>query len=294
MTKSNNSKKYISASEFSNLNSEEKIMKMAEGLTVPKGKDENLVLEAIFSKTEKPAVTKTIQFRRYFQAAAAVILLLVGIYSVSIFLSNEKIITGNASQTSVTLPDGSQVSLNAGSKLAWNEKKFNKNRLVTLSGEAYFEIEKGGEFIIKTENGTVEILGTKLNVFSREKEFWVSCLTGKVGVEAGNTSQVILPGEMVELTSNGLEKTALNNVNQTAAWQEGIFYFDDKPLVSIFAEIERQFNVSVQYNGEVKRSITVSFTNKKLEEALDVVCIPMGLKYEVDNKNKVRITENNR
>ena len=294
MKKSYDSRPQITATEFRNMNSEEKIMKMAEGLTVPKGKDENLVLEAIFSKTEKPAVTKTIQFRRYFQAAAAVILLLVGIYSVSIFLSNEKIITGNASQTSVTLPDGSQVSLNAGSKLAWNEKKFNKNRLVTLSGEAYFEIEKGGEFIIKTKNGTVEILGTKLNVFSREKEFWVSCLTGKVGVEAGNTSQVILPGEMVELTSNGLEKTALNNVNQTAAWQEGIFYFDDKPLVSIFDEIERQFDVSIQFEGDVNRSITVSFTNKKLEEALDVVCIPMGLKYEVSKNDKVRITENNR
>jgi len=294
MTKSNDSIKYISASEFSNLNSDEKIMKMAEGLTVPAGKDENMVLEAIFSKNEKPAGTKTIQLRRYFQAAAAVILLLIGIYSVSVIYSNQKIITGFGSQTQITLPDGSLVSLNSGSKLAWNEKKFNRNRLVTLSGEAYFEIKKGGEFMIETENGTVQILGTKLNVFSREKEFWVSCLTGKVGVEADNTSQILLPGEMVELTSNGLEKTALTNVNQTAAWKEGVFYFEDKPLVSIFDEIERQFNVTIQFEGDTKRSITVSFTNKKLEEVLDVVCIPMGLNYEVDNKNKIRITENNR
>ena len=294
MTKSNDSKKYISASEFSNLNSEEKIMKMAEGLTVPEGKDKELVLEAIFSKHEKPAVTKTIQFRVYFQAAAAVILLLIGIYSVSVIYSNQRIKTGFGSQTQITLPDGSLVSLNSGSKLSWNEKKFNSNRLVTLSGEGYFEIKKGGEFRIKTDNGTVQILGTKLNVFSREKEFWVSCLTGKVGVEAGNTSQILLPGEITELTSNGLEKRVLAEVNQTAAWKEGLFYFDDKPLVSIFAEIERQFDVSIQFEGDTKRSITVSFTNKKLEETLDVVCIPMGLKYEVDNKNKVRITENNR
>jgi len=294
MTKRNDSVKYISANEFSNLSSEEKIKKMAEGLTVPKGKDENLVLEAIFSKQEKTAVTKTVQLRRYFQAAAALILLLVGFYSVSTFLSNEKMITGNASQTSLTLPDGSLVSLNSGSKLVWNEKKFNKNRLVTLSGEAYFEIKKGGEFIIKTENGNVQILGTQLNVFSREKEFWVSCLTGKVGVENENSSQILLPGEMAELTSQGLEKRVVTEVNQTAAWKEGVFYFDDKPLVSIFDEIERQFDVSIQFEGDTKRSITVSFTNKKLEETLDVVCIPMGLKYEVDNKNNVRITENNR
>jgi ferric-dicitrate binding protein FerR (iron transport regulator) len=294
MTKSNDSIKYITASEFRNMNPEEKIMKMAEGLTVPEGKDQNLVLDAIFAKHEKPAVTKTIQLRRYFQVAAAVILLLVGIYSVSVIYSNQRINTGFGSQTQITLPDGSLVSLNAGSKLIWNEKKFNQNRLVTLSGEGYFEIKKGGEFIIKTDNGTVQILGTELNVFSREKEFWVSCLTGKVGVEADNSSQILLPGEMAELTSQGLEKRVLTEVNQTAAWKEGVFYFEDKPLVSIFDEIERQFDVSIQFEGNTKRSITASFTNKKLEEALDVVCIPMGLKYEVDNKNKVRITENNR
>jgi ferric-dicitrate binding protein FerR (iron transport regulator) len=292
MTKSYDSKRQITATEFRNMNQEEKIMKMAEGLTVPQGRDENLVLEAIFSQTEKPAVTKTIQFRRYFQAAAAVILLLIGIYSVSVIYSNQRMSTGFGNQTQITLPDGSLVSLNSGSKLVWNEKKFNRNRLVTLSGEAYFEIEKGGEFIIQTENGTVEILGTKLNVFSREKEFWVSCLTGKVGVETENSNQILLPGEIVELTSQGLEKRVLTEVNQTAAWKEGMFYFEDKPLVSIFAEIERQFDVSIQFEGDVNRSITVSFTNNKLEEVLDVVCIPMGLKYEVAKNNKVRIFEN--
>jgi len=292
MIKSYDSKRQITATEFRNMNQEEKIMKMAEGLTVPQGKDENLVLEAIFSQTEKPAVTKTIQFRRYFQAAAAVLLLLIGIYSVSVIYSNQRMSTGFGNQTQITLPDGSLVSLNSGSKLVWNEKKFNRNRLVTLSGEAYFEIEKGGEFIIQTENGTVEILGTKLNVFSREKEFWVSCLTGKVGVETENSNQILLPGEIVELTSQGLEKRVLTEVNQTAAWKEGMFYFEDKPLVSIFAEIERQFDVSIQFEGDVNRSITVSFTNNKLEEVLDVVCIPMGLKYEVAKNNKVRIFEN--
>lgn len=292
MTKSYDSKRQITATEFRNMNQEEKIMKMAEGLTVPQGKDENLVLEAIFSQTEKPAVTKTIQFRRYFQAAAAVLLLLIGIYSVSVIYSNQRMSTGFGNQTQITLPDGSLVSLNSGSKLVWNEKKFNRKRLVTLSGEAYFEIEKGGEFIIQTENGTVEILGTKLNVFTREKEFWVSCLTGKVGVETENSNQILLPGEIVELTSQGLEKRVLTEVNQTAAWKEGMFYFEDKPLVSIFAEIERQFDVSIQFEGDVNRSITVSFTNNKLEEVLDVVCIPMGLKYEVAKNNKVRIFEN--
>lgn len=294
MTKMNNSKKYPSHSEFSSLGLEDKIMRMAENLEVPSRKDQNQVLEAIFAKEETRKPARTITLPRMLQAAAAVFLLLIGFYSVSVLYSKEKVLTGFGSQTSLTLPDGSQVTLNAGSKISWNDRNFEENRNVKIEGEVYFEVQKGSPFSIKTNNGIVRILGTQLNVFSRGNEFNVSCITGKVAVEAQNSEVVLNPGEKAELTASGLAKISLPVVSQTAAWKEGLFYFDDKPLVSIFAEIERQFNVKVQYNGDAKRSITVSFTNKKLEEALDVVCIPMGLKYEVDNQNKVRITENNR
>lgn len=294
MTKMNNSTKYPSHSEFNSLGLEDKIMRMAENLEVPPGKDPNQVLEAIFAKEETNKPARIFTLPRMLQAVAAVFLLLVGIYSVSVLYSTEKVKTGFGSQTNLTLPDGSQVSLNAGSKISWNDRNFNDKRQVKIEGEVYFEVQKGTPFSIKTNNGTVQILGTQLNVFSRGNEFNVSCITGKVAVVAQNSEVILNPGEKAELTASGLTKISLPAVSQTAAWKEGVFYFDDKPLVSIFAEIERQFNVQVQYNGDVKRSITVSFTNKKLEEALDVVCIPMGLKYEVENQNKVRITEINR
>ncbi len=294
MTKMNNSTKYPSHSEFNSLGLEDKIMRMAENLEVPPGKDPNQVLEAIFAKEETRKPARIFTLPRILQAVAAVFLLLVGFYSVSVLYSTEKVKTGFGNQTNLTLPDGSQVSLNAGSKISWNDRNFKDKRQVKIEGEVYFEVQKGTPFSIKTNNGTVRILGTQLNVFSRGNEFNVSCITGKVAVAVQNSEVILNPGEKAELTASGLTKISLPAVSQTAAWKEGVFYFDDKPLVSIFAEIERQFNVSVQYTGDVKRSITVSFTNNKLEEALDVVCIPMGLKYEVENQNKVRITEINR
>ena len=290
----NNSEKHNSNPEFPSLDTTSKIMRLAEDLKVPPGKDPSQVLEAILSGEKSVTPVRTIRLPKMVLAAAAVFLLLIGFYSVSVVFSTEKVSTGLASQTNITLPDGSQVSLNAGSKISWNERKFTASRQVKLEGEVYFDVQKGNPFSIKTQNGEVRILGTQLNVFSRNNEFWVSCITGKVVVSAQNTEVILSPGEMAELTGNGLVKKLVSNIEKTASWKEGIFYFEDKPLVSIFGEIERQFNVSVQYNGDTNRSITVSFTNKKLEEALDVICIPMGLKYEVDNKNKVRITENNR
>ncbi len=281
----------ITPTEFSKMSSEEKIMKMAGGLQTPPGKPKAEVLDSILNKIEKPASTKTRRLNWVAGAAAATIVLLLSIYSLNSYLSTNTVKTKFAEQTTISLPDGSMVVLNAGSKINWSDKNFSTERVVTLRGEAYFNVKKGNKFTIKTKNGLVEVLGTQLNVFSRDKSFWASCVTGKVRVSANNRQQLILPGDVAELTPNGLVKTHKNNIGKTISWKEGVFHFEDKPLVSIFAELERQFNVSIEYEKEKERRITVTFSNKKLNEALDIVCIPMGLKYEVDKNQKVRIFE---
>ncbi len=279
----------ITPNEFKKMSSEEKILRFASDLIPPAGKPEDEVLDSLLNKIEQSSRTKTFKLKRFVQAAAAVVILLLSIYSVNSYLSNKTVKTQFAEQTKVTLPDGTEVTLNADSKIIWNSRHFAKKRLLTLNGEAYFNVKKGDEFIIKTKLGKVEILGTQLNVFSRNNTFWVSCISGKVRVTANNEQQIILPGDIAQLTPNGLIKTSKNNIEQTTSWKQGVFYFEDVPLISIFAEIERQFNVSIEYEKLEKRLITVSFSNKKLSETLDIVCIPMGLNYEVDNNQQVRI-----
>jgi len=286
-----NKSKNITPTEFEKMSSEEKIMKMAGGFQTPPGKPNSEVLDSILNKIKKTTPTKTKRLNWFAGAAAAVIVLLLSIYSLNSYLSTKTVKTKYAEQTSVSLPDGSSVVLNAGSKVSWSDKKFDTERLVTLQGEAYFNVKKGNKFTIKTKNGLVEVLGTQLNVFSRNNSFWTSCITGRVRVSTNNQQQLILPGDVAELTVNGLIKTHKNNIEKTISWKEGIFHFEDKPLVSIFAELERQFDVSIEYENRKERRITVSFSNKKLNEALDIVCIPMGLKHEVDKNQKVRIFE---
>ena len=281
----------ITPEEFSKMNSEEKIMKITEGMVPPSGKPEHQVLDSLLSKIENVNPTKTIRFTKYFQAAAAVILAVIGMYTMSSIFSKEKIATKFAQQSEITLPDSSHVKLNAFSNIIWSRKHFAKTRLITLNGEAFFDVKKGNKFTIETNNGTIEILGTQLNVFSRNDEFRVSCITGKVRVSSNNQQQIILPGEIAELTPLGLIKTNKNNIKQTISWTKGEFYFEDKPLVSIFAELERQFDVSISFENKEERLITVGFSNNNLKEALDIVCIPMGLNYEVQKNKKVRIYE---
>ncbi len=292
MQQRNDSEKYnINPAEFNKMDSGERIMKMAEGLLLPPGKPEQQVLDALLAKIDESEPVKVIRLSKYLQAAAAVLVFLIGFYTVSTVFSKDKVTTQLAETTEFSLPDGSNVILNADSKITWSGKKFLAARELTLKGEAYFDVEKGSKFTIHTPNGNVEILGTQLNVYSRNNEFWVSCISGKVKVTSNGSEQIITPGEIARLTDSGLLKNSENNINQTISWQHGEFYFEDKPLVSIFDELERQFNVSVNFKSNKERTITVSFTNKNLQEALDVICIPMGLSYEIQNKGKVKIFE---
>lgn len=285
------SKYNITPFKFNKLSSEEKILKMASILTPPRGKSEDEVLDSLLAKIDQPTSTKTIPLKQFIQTAAAIVILILSIYSVHSFLIVETVKTKFAEQTKINLPDGTEVKLNAGSKLVWNNKQFTRNRELTLKGEAYFDVKKGNEFIIKTKKGRVEILGTRLNVFSRGNDFRVSCISGKVRVLANNQQRIITPGELVELTADGLMKSSSATIDNTISWKDGIFHFEDTPLSAIFAELERQFNVSVKIEGNSNRLATVDFSNENLIETLDVVCIPMELSYEIKNNKKIIISE---
>ncbi|MBT3385431.1 MAG: DUF4974 domain-containing protein [Prolixibacteraceae bacterium] len=280
----------ITPEEFNKMNSEEKIMKMAGAFIPPSGTSKSDALNIVLKRTDKINHSRIINLKRIIQIAATVIFV-IGTYAIINGLSKDRITTNFAEQKEINLPDGSEVRLNAISKIIWSRKHFAKKRLIALQGEAFFNVEKGTPFTITTKNGTVDILGTQLNVFSRENEFWVSCISGKVRVNTGQQQHILLPGEMAELTPNGLIKLAKNNIEKTAYWKQGIFYFEDKPLVSIFEAVERQFDLKVEHKNLGDRLMTVSFSNENLKESLDVICIPMGLSYEIKNNKKIVVKE---
>lgn len=282
----------ITPEEFIQMNSEEKILKMSGGFLPPEGRPKIKALDSILDEIEILAPTKSFQLKRFFQTAAAIVILLLSVYSINSYLTTKTVKTQFAEQTEIALPDGSKVILNAGSELVWSDKRFTIKRQLTLKGEAYFDVKKGDEFIIKTKNGSVEILGTKLNIFSRGNNFWVSCISGKIRVSANNQQQIITPGELVKLTSAGFVKSHSKTIIKTISWRDGLFHFEDTGLNTIFDELERQFDVSIQFKGDGNRKATIDFSNENLNEALDVICLPMELSYEIKTRNKIIISEN--
>jgi len=239
-------------------------------------------------------------YRAAMAGAAAVIVLLLLWWAQSPGAQVNIQVARGAQQT-VWLPDSSEVQLNADSKLHYNKEQWATQRVVHLSGEALFKVKKGSRFTVQTPQGQVAVLGTVFNVFARPEHFTVQCLSGKVAVKAkGSTGALTLLPAQKATTVQGappagqaiapaLEKQTLANPRQAAAWTRGLYFFEQQPLPQVFAAIERQFNVQIQFQGQTPRTYTGSFTyqpnspdpTQDLKNALAQVCWPMALDFTI-------------
>lgn len=280
----------FSKSHFDQLNTDEKVDLFVEGYRVPQKRSKSEALELLRAKLDQTSVEKPVRNLRFYWTAAASIVLIALLTTIYFYQTTpSQIIATNGQHIEYTLPDGSNVIVNADSKISFSEFGFTKQRTLNLEGEAFFSVQKGKPFVVKTETGSIEVLGTTLNVYSRNNELSVSCLTGKVQVTANGKSLILVPGEKADLVLGTLQKTTNIQTDQMAGWRSGEFNFDNVPLISIFEEIERQFNVKIATKGLENRFFTGSFSNKNLNEVLETVCLPMHLDYEIKNGNKIKI-----
>jgi ferric-dicitrate binding protein FerR (iron transport regulator) len=257
---------------------------------VPEGKSSELAWEELQSKlNNRKSQPKVISLRwKPFvsvAAAAAVIISLI------VFWPNETLrtVACNAGDHQiVTLPDASTAQLNAGSSLSYCDD-WSDERTVELNGQAFFEVIKGSKFQVVTSSGVVEVLGTSFDVFSRGTDFRVACRTGKVRVSAGKQSVEIAPGFTAVMENDRLLVGEFDL--SEADWRNGEFIYEEADLMEVFEELRRQFNVQLQAPSAEGRKYTGRFSNKNLDEALQLVCLPMGLKYTITNNQVVVIEE---
>jgi len=226
---------------------------------------------------------------RWWTSAAAAIAILIVSYVVFFHNTQEHITTAIAEKQRVSLPDGSTAFLNAVSSLKWSSSDYADVRTIHLDGEAFFEVKEGSTFSVHTANGTVQVLGTSFNVRSRTKSLRVSCYTGKVGVHFSE------PDDQEELTpGNGLaaedgeviDLFVIRENRKAPTWSEGESRFDEAAISEVFNELERQYEVSVQY-PETLREISAyngGFPHGDLNTALKVICSSIDYQFSIDGK----------
>ncbi|QAA82049.1 FecR family protein [Aequorivita sp. H23M31] len=175
------------------------------------------------------------------------------------------------------LSDGSQVVLNAGSKLKFPVNFIKgEDRTVFLNGEAYFEVAKDTEhpFMVSTEDMEVKVLGTHFNVNSyiEDHKTYTVLVEGKVMAENKLLSDdriILEPKEKVFFDGNQLKVEPVK-VDKYVAWVQGQLVFVDDTFEVIKNKLQRKFNVKIKNNYPALNNIniTATFTNESIEDVL--------------------------
>jgi ferric-dicitrate binding protein FerR (iron transport regulator) len=252
------------------------------------GETKNSIWQKIDQNTKSEKVEfklfpmKTIRKLVYISAAACLLF-----FAISRFNSvQNEYQTDYGDVELIKLPDNSVINLNAKSKLSIEKEDFLEKRVVELEGEAFFNVTKGESFNVLTKFGNIAVLGTSFNVYARDDRFFVECKTGKVEVSKDDKIVLLSPGDGAywEPIVNNL---ILYNTGKTTRdeWMKGQFSYKNQKLITVLKELERQYGVSIdiaQNLGEL--SYSGFFTSNDLEEALQSICWPMHLKWDINNK----------
>jgi ferric-dicitrate binding protein FerR (iron transport regulator) len=249
--------------------------------------------EALFKKVQdrkKHTKTKVVKlFPKWGYAVAASIALLLA-YTF-FFNGTVKEATGYGEQLAITLPDNSEVILNAKSKIKYNNEDWENNRTLLLNGEAFFKVNKGSTFTVNTKQGSVTVLGTQFTANSHDDIFEVICYEGRVKVEHGQEFDIITKGEAIRLIDNTFEKWTLNNLQPSWA-QQTESSFTNAPLKQVITALEHQYNIKVKTkNIDVNAyRFTGSFNHSNLKSALKAVFDPLEVTFNFTNKKTISLS----
>ena len=202
-----------------------------------------------------------------------------------------RLVTPRKGMYKLILPDGSLVWLNAASSLRYPTAFGGTKREVELQGEAYFEVvsNTAKPFIVKTDKQQLQVLGTVFNVnaYANEPDVTTTLVSGKVALKTvdSGASTILNPDEQASLGSAGYRVKQVNSEAYTA-WTSGEFRFVATPLPEVIRQIERWYDLDVDYNRIPENvKIHASIRNdKKLSSVLYVLERMANIKLKIEGR----------
>lgn len=165
----------------------------------------------------------------------------------------------------LVLDDNTEVWLNADSKLLYPSHFDDAERVVELSGEAYFKVAKDKDrpFIVKTQYLTTRVLGTEFNFRAYKNNVEVTLVEGSIVVQQNGGKEMILtPGQNVSVIRDELEISTVD-VRKYTSWVEGYFYFDAAKLGDIMKELGRWYNINIEFEDKQLKEYEFKFWAKR-------------------------------
>lgn len=215
-------------------------------------------------------------------AASVAILVCLSVLTAKFY--TKSIYCAAGQQKTAVLPDGSSVALNAKSSVSFHPFWWKFDKSVTLEGEGFFEGNHAKGFTVTSKLAQVTVLGTSFNIFARDEDYEVTCLTGKIKVKSASSNEetIINPNEMVSLTHSGnLNPKIKVDAKLALDWTKGQFIFTQIPLKKVLSEVSRRYGIEIENIDDLNQPYTGSFAQQNhIEAVLDIVCKPFGLEYK--------------
>lgn len=228
---------------------------------------------------------------------AAAILLCIGLGIGSDFLMRyasrptpkDYIVSADKGQrASLVLPDGTKVWLNSHSQITYNTEYGSKERIVNLSGEAYFEVakDKKHRFVVKAGELEVEALGTIFNVkaYEEDKELTATLFEGSIRAVAGNESAILTPDQHAcfNKASKRLRVEHPANASYNRMWRNDELAFEGETLADIAVLLNRMYNIQVDFKSEKIKQYRFSgvIKNNSLDNVFEVISLTAPILYE--------------
>lgn len=227
------------------------------------------------------------RYSKFFAAAVALL-----VFGAVLFFTPRSVTAPYGELAEVELPDGSYIELNSGTTVQFNRLYGYTNRTLTLNGEAWFDVETGSEPFVVIANGTVtEVTGTAFVIRS-----WA--------VDPSTETQVTVQEGAVQFYPEGFDENAVSltaglttkwdpekirpaepekaDLERATGWRNRKFIFYEEPLLRIFRDIERRFDIEIELQNPDAETETLTGYYRQVESAeslVDDICTVAGLNY---------------
>ncbi|RFM29030.1 FecR family protein [Deminuibacter soli] len=199
--------------------------------------------------------------------------------------------TPRGGKYTVSLADGTLVTLDAASSITYPVAFTGKERRVEITGQAYFEVvHRDAQPFRVTANGqTIEDVGTAFNInaYNDESAVRVTLASGRADVFNASGRVSLIPGEQAQV-NNGQQqiKVSTVNVEETIAWKNGWFIFHHESIQQVMKQAARWYDIEVAYEG-VPMNKTFGGTISKykdIAELLQNLRIVSGIQYRIEGR----------
>ncbi len=242
---------------------------------------------------------------RIMRVAALILLVFASAFMIYYYTGNGRLskmdwitLYASGQREEITLPDGSKVSLNTGSRLAYPAEFKGLKRTVKLEGEAFFDVARNEEktfIVIVADEASTEVLGTSFHLKedTGRRRVFLNVLTGKVAFyPKGKKKQALVLGkdEHAEYHNGHIQQQVSFELN-FLSWKTRTLIFDNAPLPQVLKQLGKHYDKEFHImNTELDTlSLTGTYNNQKIDDVLEEISLVLDIAFEeTDGRIQVR------